>query len=76
MDTWVWIVIIGIILLLWYFWTKYGTIISNPEAAKAASSVARYATDIEGLIGGFESASNTQGSFMSRMGAFFGALPS
>ena len=48
---------------------------NNPTAVHAGQSVARYATDVEGLIGAFETSSHSDGSFMSRLGAFFGALP-
>jgi hypothetical protein len=79
MSTALWIIIIAAILLLWFIWTKYGSLINfvtgNPTAVHAAESASRYLTDITGLIGAYDTASNTQGNFMSRLGAFIGVLP-
>jgi len=80
MDTWIWVLIIGIILVAWFLWSTYGStymaIKNNPNAVHAGQAVARYATDIQGLIGAFQAANTDDGPFMSRMGTFFGALPS
>jgi hypothetical protein len=79
MGTWTWLIIIAVILFIGYLWYKYGALYTainnNPGAVHAAESISRYATDIEGLIGAFDSSSNNGGNFMSRLGAFFGALP-
>jgi hypothetical protein len=79
MPTAGWIAIIVGILLLWYFWNEYGALYraarDNPAAVGAGQSVARYAEDVQGLINAFQSASDEDGSFMSRLGAFFGQLP-
>ena len=79
MDTWVWVTIIVALLLAVYLWNKYGAIYTaitnNPEAVHAGLAINRYATDIEGLVGAADAANDTQGSFMSRLGAFFGAMP-
>ncbi len=78
-STWIFLIVIAVLLAAWYFWSKYGAMYSaiqaHPDAVKAGMSVARYATDIEGLVGAYETADNTEGGFMSRLGAFFGALP-
>jgi ABC-type uncharacterized transport system permease subunit len=75
----IWIIIIAVILLMFYLWTQYGALYSavknNPSAVHAGQSIARYATDIQSLVGAFQAAESEDGSFMSRMGAFFGALP-
>jgi len=80
MPTYGWVLIIAGLLLLFWLWSKYGalytTLTNNPGAVHAGLSVARYATDIQGLVGAFESADDSQGSFTSRLGTFFGALPS
>jgi len=80
MGTYGWLVVIGVILILIYLWSKYGALYmlaqNNPGAVHAGQSIARYATDIEGLIGAYDAQNNTNGSFMSRLGSFFGALPS
>jgi hypothetical protein len=79
MDTWVWLLILAIILVAWWLWAQYGAtylaIKNNPNAVHAGQSVARYVTDIEGIVGAYQAANDVDGSFMSRMGAFFGALP-
>jgi hypothetical protein len=79
MPSTMWLLIIGIILLIWWLWSQYGvlysTIRDNPTAVAAGQSVARYATDVQGLINAYEAAQDEQGSFMSRLGAFVGALP-
>lgn len=80
MPTYGWILIILGIVLAWFLWNKYGGIYkainANPAAVHAGLSVNRYVTDIEGLLGAFEGANDQGGSFTSRLGAFFGALPS
>jgi hypothetical protein len=79
MPTWAWLLIVALLLFIWYLWSQYGemyaAIKGNPGAVGAGQSVARYVTDITGLINAFESASDENGGFMSRLGAFFGALP-
>jgi ABC-type glucose/galactose transport system permease subunit len=79
MSNFVWLAIIIAIILAWYLWNKYGALYmlakNNPEAVHLGQSVARYATDIEGLIGAADSANNVNGGFMSRLGAFTQALP-
>ena len=79
MPTYAWILIVVGIIFAWMVWSKYGalyqTISGNPTAVHAGLAVNRYATDIMGLIGAYDSQNNTDGSFMSRMGAFMGALP-
>ena len=79
MPTSTWVIIVAVLLIAWWLWSKYGALYlaakNNPNAVHAGQSIARYATDITGLIGAYESADSTQGSFMSRLGAFFGALP-
>ena len=79
MDTWMWIAIIIALIAAWWLWNKYGAIYSainnNPSAVHAGLSVSRYYTDIMGLVGAYESQDSTQGSFSSRLGSFFGALP-
>ena len=76
MGTTTWLLIIAGIIVLWFLWSKYGALIglasSNPTAVHAAQSASRYLTDITGLIGAYDSASNTDGNFMSRLGAFIG----
>ena len=79
MPTYAWVlIVIGIILAFWA-WSKYGgiytAITNNPQLVKAGLSVNKYATDISGLVGAFESANTEDGSFSSRMGSFFGSLP-
>jgi hypothetical protein len=79
MPSYAWLIIIALIILLWHFWNKYGAIYSaiqnNPTAIAAGQSIFRYAQDVQGLVGAYEAADQADGSFMSRMGAFFGALP-
>jgi hypothetical protein len=79
MPTYLWLVIIGLILVIWWIWSQYGALYTavqdNPAAIKAGQSISRYATDIQGLIGAYQSANDTEGNFMSRLGAFVGALP-
>jgi DNA-binding transcriptional regulator of glucitol operon len=79
MPTYVWLIIVGVVLLIWWLWSKYGStymaLSGNGDLLHGIGSVERYVTDIEGLIGAFDSASDSQGSFMSRLGAFFGKLP-
>jgi len=79
MPAWAWILIIIGVILAWSVWAKYGPIYTaltnNPAAVHAGLAVNRYATDITGLVGAYESADSQDGSFMSRMGSFFGALP-
>jgi hypothetical protein len=79
MDTLTWVIIIAVLLIAFWAWSKYGAIYSaisnNPSAVHAGLAINRYATDIQGLIGAFDSQDSTQGSFTSRLGSFFGALP-
>lgn len=79
MTTTIWLLIIGALILLWFLWNRYGGIYTfaqnNPLAVSAAQSVARYGTDIAGLVNAYQSAESEDGSFTSRMGRFFGALP-
>ncbi len=79
MPSYFWLIIIAVILLIWYMWSQYGAVYQamrdNPNAIAAGQSVARYYTDIQGLVGAYEAYDNAEGSFMSRMGAFVGALP-
>lgn len=79
MDTLTWVIIIVALMIAWWAWNKYGAIYAainnNPQAVHAGLAVNRYYTDIMGLVGAYESADSTEGSFSSRMGAFFGTLP-
>jgi ABC-type uncharacterized transport system permease subunit len=79
MPGYVYLIIIAAILVIWYMWSQYGglyqTLRDNPAAVGAGQSVARYYTDIMGLANAYQAADSTEGNFMSRMGAFFGALP-
>ena len=79
MPYYVWLIIIAAILFIWWLWSQYGslymTIQNNPTAVAAGQSVARYSTDIAGLINAYQAYENTEGSFSSRLGSFFGALP-
>jgi DNA-binding transcriptional regulator of glucitol operon len=79
MDTLTWVIIIVALMIAWWAWSKYGAIYTainnNPGAIKAGMSINRYATDIMGLIGAYDAQDSTDGSFSSRMGAFFGTLP-
>ena len=79
MSTYIWLIILAVIALGIYLWYKYGNLISwissNGSLINVAKSVSRYETDIEGLVGAFDSASDNKGSFFSRLGSFFGKLP-
>jgi hypothetical protein len=79
MPTYAWVLIVIGIILAWYVWNKYGAIYTaiknNPNAVHAGLAVNRYATDITGLVGAYDAADSDKGSFTSRMGAFFGTLP-
>jgi len=79
MDTLTWVIIILAILIAWWAWSKYGAIYTainnNPGAVHAGQALSRYYTDITGLVGAYDSANSTDGTFSSRMGAFFGTLP-
>jgi DNA-binding transcriptional regulator of glucitol operon len=78
-TTWILIIVIIGLIAAWWFWSKYGAIYSalsnNPGAVHAGQAVSRYYTDIMGLVGAYEAQDSTQGSFSSRLGSFFGALP-
>jgi ABC-type glucose/galactose transport system permease subunit len=80
MPTYTWLIIIAAVLLLFWLWSKYGPIIkainAHPEAVHAGLAVDRYATDVQGLVGAYQAFEHNDGPFMSRLGAFFGTLPS
>ena len=79
MPTYGWLIIIVAILLAWWLWSQYSgmylAVTGNPKAIHAGLAIDRYYTDITGLIGAYQAASDTDGPFMSRLGAFFGRLP-
>jgi DNA-binding transcriptional regulator of glucitol operon len=79
MPSYVWLIIIAAILLVWWLWSRYGGtysfISNNPQAIGAGQSVARYYTDIVGLVNAYQAQDAEGGSFFSRMGTFVGALP-
>ena len=79
MPTIAWLAIIGGILLMWWLWTKYGTLYTtireNPVAVDVGQSAYRYYQDIVGLLHAYDTADKEDGNFMSRLGAFVGALP-
>jgi len=79
MPTYAWVLIVIGIIAAWWLWTKYGALYlavkNNPQLVHAAQAVDRYSTDITGLVGAFDSANSDKGSFTSRLGSFFGTLP-
>jgi hypothetical protein len=79
MPTYVWLIIIAVIVLAYWLWHKYGALITavndHPDLVHAGLAVDRYATDVTGLVGAYEAFEHNDGSFMSRLGAFFGTLP-
>lgn len=79
MPTWGWIAIIGTIILLFWLWSRYGStysfIANNPAAVGAGQSVARYYTDIAGLVNAYQAQDAEGGTFFSRLGTFVAALP-
>jgi hypothetical protein len=79
MPTYGWLLIILAIIAIWWLWSNYGPAYmayqNNPTAVAAGLSVNRYATDVAGLIDAAETFNDSEGTFMSRLGAFFGRLP-
>lgn len=79
MPTSTWLIIIAILLAIWWLWSTYGPAYlayqNNPTAVAAGLAVNRYYTDVEGLVGAAETFNSSEGTFMSRLGAFFGRLP-
>jgi hypothetical protein len=66
MSPYAWIaIILAVALLLWFMYSKYRQSIYVMQSNT-------YPTDIQGLVGSFESAIDNGGEFVSRLGSFFG----
>jgi hypothetical protein len=71
MPEYVWAIIIGIALLIFYvMYIRRTTVAMNGNAV----AVNRFVADTEGLIGAFEGTTDPNGSFTSRLGSFIGSL--